>query len=320
MRGKRAQERDGGRGDELNRLILELARGQHGVVAARQLVAAGIDGNAIERRERAGWLRRLYRGVYAIGGARLTWRGRWLAGVLACGEGAVLSHQAAAGLWRLRKPVRGPIDVTVATRSGRRTRPGLRIHRCRLAEGDALTPHGIPATAPARTILDLAGAGLGARAIERAADEAERLRLCDKDDLRAVLDRNRGRPGAALLARVLDEHEIGSTWTRSRLEERFLLICRRRGLPVPLVNSRLLGLEPDFLWPDARLIVEVDGGGSHDTRRGFQEDRDRDSFLAAHGYRVLRFTWRDVIKRPAVVVDRVARTLALDPPTRPAAS
>jgi very-short-patch-repair endonuclease len=75
------------------------------------------------------------------------------------------------------------------------------------------------------------------------------------------------------------------------------------------VNVQLLDYVVDFLWPEAGLVVEVDGRATHGTRRAFQGDRDRDSRLVVAGYRVLRFTWWDVTRRPAVVADRVRRLL-----------
>jgi very-short-patch-repair endonuclease len=112
------------------------------------------------------------------------------------------------------------------------------------------------------------------------------------------------------LRSLLESHQPGSTLTRSELEERFLVLCRERGIAQPLVNEQLLGLTVDFLWPARALVVEVDGRGSHNTRRGFQDDRDRDSLLTASGFRVMRFTWRDVTGRPEVVALRVGRALA----------
>lgn len=77
----------------------------------------------------------------------------------------------------------------------------------------------------------------------------------------------------------------------------------------PIVNAPLLGLTVDFFWPPS-LVVEVDGAKSYLTRRAFETDRDRDSYLGAHGYSVMRFTWRDVVRRSAVVAGRVARALS----------
>ncbi|MBM3666586.1 MAG: DUF559 domain-containing protein [Actinobacteria bacterium] len=290
--------------------ILGLAARQHGVIARRQLRDAGLSDEQLLGRAAAGWLTRLHRGVYAVGGHDLSWRGRWMAAVLACGEGALLSHGAAAALWRLSAPSGGDIDVTVPDHGGRARRGGIRLHRSTTLSGTDIGLHdAIPVTSPRRTIVDLAASGTRGRPLERMLDEAERLRLLGP----AAFDEG-APPGArrlpAPLRALLREHEAGSTLTRSELEERFLGICRDLELPPPLVNAPLLGLTVDFLWPAAGLVVEVDGRGSHDTRRGFQQDRDRDGILTVSGFRVLRFTWRDVTRRPAVVAERVAALLA----------
>jgi predicted transcriptional regulator of viral defense system len=95
--------------------IARLAARQHGVISVGQLIAAGLTYEAIRRRVRAGRLHRVFRGVYAVGHRSLTFQGWWMAAVLACGEGAVLSHLSAAMHWGLLKARRGPIDVTVPT-------------------------------------------------------------------------------------------------------------------------------------------------------------------------------------------------------------
>lgn len=233
-----------------------------------------------------------------------------MAAVLAVGDGAVLSHRSAAGLWAIwgSKP-HARIDVMVPSGSGRKEHSGVVVHRCEaLTAEDVTTRHGIPVTTPARTLLDLATV-LARRPLERAIDETERLGLGSPEALESVLRVHAGRRGAGALRAVLDSHRVGSTVTRSELEERFLALCRARGLPPPFVNVPLLDYIVDFHWPSARLIVEVDGRASHGTQRAFQRDRDRDSHLAAHGYRTLRFTWWDVTARPEVVADRVGRVL-----------
>lgn len=288
------------------RRIVEIASRQHGVISVAQI--PDVSRTAVRTCVDAGWLRRVHRGVYSLSGSQ-TRRGIWMAAVLAC-DGSVLSHVSAAELWRLLKPKQGPVDVIAPTRTGRRCRSGIRVHRPRgLPPSELFERDGIPVTSPARTLLDLASTGVTQRQLERAADEAERLGLCGESELRAVLGRHPGRRGTGVLRTLLDEHALGSTLTRLELEERFLLLCRGRKIPQPLVNAEVLGLTPDFLWPRAGLVVEVDGRGSHDTRRGFQDDRDRDSLLTASGYRVMRFTWWDVLRRPAVVAHRIAKAL-----------
>jgi very-short-patch-repair endonuclease len=290
--------------------IAEWAERQYGVLSAAQLYALGFSKDVVARRVATGWLHPLHRGVYALGHRKLSMRGHWMAAVLACSDGAVLSHSAAAALWMiLPKAPRGPIDVALRTRAGRRRREGIRVHRPRfLPDDESATCHGIPSTTPARTILDLAST-FSARRVERAIDEGDRLGLLTSDDLIELLRRHRGHPGARCLRGVLARHWIGTTVTRSELEERFLSLCRRLDLPQPEVNVPLLDYVVDFLWRDARLVVEVDGRGSHDTDRAFQADRDRDGRLAVAGYCVLRFTWWDVTRRPAVVANRVRQLL-----------
>jgi hypothetical protein len=126
------------------------------------------------------------------------------------GTGAAISHAHAAALWSIRPdPGRGPIDVTLRTRAGRKRRAGIRVHRPRvLRDEEFSTRRGIPCTTPARTILDLAGV-VHARHLERAIDEGARLRLLDMDDLVEILEHHRGHPGARRLRGVLARHEIG---------------------------------------------------------------------------------------------------------------
>jgi very-short-patch-repair endonuclease len=119
---------------------------------------------------------------------------------------------------------------------------------------------------------------------------------------------SRGYSGTARVAALLREERAGSTVTRNDFEELFLSVCREHGLPDPLVNAPLLGLTVDFFWPPV-VVVEADGAETHLTRRAFEDDRDRDSLLVSHGYRVMRFTWRDLTRRPRLVADRVRRAL-----------
>jgi very-short-patch-repair endonuclease len=236
-----------------------------------------------------------------------------MAAVLATGHDAVLSHQAAGELWRLRKRRRRRrVDVTIPTASGRRPGSDIAVHKQPGLRPEERTLHrGIPVTIPSRTLLDLA-ACLPRRELERALDEAERLNLCIEEDLVQTVAAHAGRAGAGVLRKLLSQHRVGTTATRNELEESFLAICRRHRLPQPCVNAPLLDYVVDFLWADARLVVEVDGRATHGTHRAFQADRERDGRLAVAGYLVVRFTWWDVTQRPAVVADRIRRLLASD--------
>ena len=220
-----------------------------------------------------------------------------MAAVLALGGNAVLSHATAARAWELR-PSEGAIHVTVPGDAGRRKRAGLRVHRSRtLTPRDTTTHRGIPITTPARTIIDLARTLTG-RPLEHALDLADRRNLLDFADLRT-------RPIPPSLQAVLSLYTAGATATRSEMEERFLKLCDDHGIPRPNVNTRIEGEEVDFVWRDAKLIVEVDGYAYHRSPSAFEHDRERDVHLVLAGWRVLRFTWAQITSRAAWVARSV---------------
>jgi very-short-patch-repair endonuclease len=283
----------------LDQRIGGLADRQHGVVALAQLAALGLSSSAVRDRVAAGRLRRLYRGVFVFGHIALRPEGRVLAAVLACGPGAVASHRAAADVLGLLRSARARVDVTSPGRAPRR-RKGIDVHGSRtLAPADITTANGIPCTSVARTLLDLAEV-VDRRSLERACEQAEVLRMFDRSKVEQVLERTQGRKGAALLAAVLTDHHALETPTRSELEAKFLRLCEQASVPRPRVNEKIQGLEVDFHWPAERLIVETDGYATHGTRRAFEGDRARDRKLTRAGWRVVRFTWRQLERDDAV--------------------
>ena len=165
---------------------------------------------------------------------------------------------------------------------------------------------GIPTTTLARTLLDLA-ATVTEDHLERALAQAERLRLYDHSAITDVVARSKGHRGRARLARATDRDP---SWTQNDFEARFLNLVRDAGLPAPLVNQALTApdhgpITPDFHWPVLGLIVETDGWESHGTMAAFEADRRKDAALTAAGYRVMRFTWREVRDRPGTVAQRL---------------
>lgn len=287
------------------RRIARLAATQHGVVAVHQLSEAGLSAGAVHRRVQAGRLHRLHRGVYALGHRRLTAEGRWMAAVLACGQGAVLSHRSAAAHLGIRPSASARIEVTVPTYAGRE-RPGIAIHRS-LTLDRAVTVHeDIPVTTPARTLVDIAGL-VGPASLERSIERAESLGLFDLRALRALLVAHPRRPGSGALEAILGRHVVV---TRSELEARFIELCATYRIPRPEVNVRIDGYEVDFLWRAERLVVETDGYRYHRSRAAFEREHVRDARLAVAGYRVLRFTWWQVTEGPAAVARSVLALLA----------
>lgn len=292
-------------------LIAARAFAQHGVVTLRQLEALALSPSAVRSRVAAGRLHRVHAGVYSVGHARLTREGRYMAAVLACGHGALLSYRSCGALLGLRASSRAVIDVTSPTRAGRK-RAGIEVHACATASDDAIQRNAIPCTSVARTLLDLA-AVINRRELERACDRAEMLQVFDLRALQDVLTRANGHRGAGPLRAVLAGHSIGADVTRSELEERFLALCESAALPRPQCNAWLAlgpdGVEADFVWRRQRLVVETDGRIVHSTRQAFERDRRRDQRLMLAGWRVVRFTWREVVGEPGVVAETVRALL-----------
>lgn len=290
--------------------MAELAQRQHGAVSTAQLHAAGVGRGAVERRVRRGRLHRVHRGVYAVGHPRLTGRGRLWAAVLACGGVgvAVLSHRAAAAVWDLR-PLPGTLDVTTLRRSvSTRT---LRLHSSKTLDplDDVVRqPDGLPVTAVARTLVDLA-AVLTAHQIERTCHRAEFLRRLDTAAIGRILQRAPARGARNLRAALATLATAEPDVTRSELEERFLALVAQAGLQQPRVNTRVAGHEVDFVWRAARLVVEVDGVQAHLTPVAFERDRRRDVDLQLAGFHVLRFTRRRIATESHAVVRALAAAL-----------
>ena len=281
------------------------------MISLAELGDLGLTVTAVHKRAASGRLHRVHRGVYSLPPPELLSRyGRWMAAVLTCGPGAVLSHRSAAALHELRATERTNDEVTVPGRSTRK-RAGIDIHRSTtLTPADATRVNGIPTTTVARTQLDLAEV-VSRRALERAYDQADVLEVFDLRALEDQLERNRHRQCARVVRAVLDEHYVGSTPTWSKFEEAFLKLTRATGIPDPEVNVWLVlddqesALRVDFVWRRQRLIVETDGHETHRTRQAFERDRRRDQRLTLAGWRVIRVTWRQLTSRP----DQVAAML-----------
>jgi hypothetical protein len=292
--------------------VAKLAARQWGVVSVAQLRALGLTKDAVQRRARAGRLHRLHHGVYAVGHTVVKTEGRRLAAVLACGEGAVLSHRSAAAHWGLLESEATRTDVTIPRRrAGNAT---IRPHISRsLIACDTTTHQGIPITSVPRTLLDLAATVKPDR-LERALAKAEHLELYDHRAITDLLARANGHRGTP---RLTEATTLEPKLTRSEWEVRLLKLVRDAALPEPLVNLPFDApdygeCKPDFHWPAQSLIVETDGWRTHRTRAAFERDRAKDAALTAAGYRVVRFTWRTpdatILRRLHALLSSPART------------
>ena len=178
--------------------------------------------------------------------------------MLACGEGAALSHAAAAALWDV-----GDWPATLEVTAPReRRRPGIRTHRSQtLTRREFTTRHAVRVTTPLRTALDL------------------QPRLTDPALVRLVNDlRIAGHLRPVELPRLCERSQridllLGDgQLTRSRLEDLFRRFVTRHRLPMPELNARLpgSGREVDGLYREARLIIEVDSWQFHGDRAAFE--------------------------------------------------
>jgi hypothetical protein len=272
------------------RAVADLGGRQHGVVSQRQLIALGLSQTTIDRWLASGRLHRLHRGVYAVGHRVLRVQGRWMAGVLACGPDAVLSHQPAAALLDLRRSSSSVTHVTTPRRASPR---GIEVHRVRrLHPEDVAMRERIPVTSVARTVLDLAET-LTLRQLIRVIEQAERLRIFDLNAIEELLARNPGRHGTRPLRAAIAAVNGEPPRTNSDWERDFLDFCEDHGIPRPELNVIVEGFEVDALWPEKKLIVELDSWTFHRSRRAFEEDRRRVVVLQLAHYMVLPITALD---------------------------
>lgn len=283
--------------------VVAVASAQHCVISRLQLLELGISPSTLSRYVAQARLHRPHRGVYAlVPEPLLTPKGRRMAAVLACGEGAGLSLHSAARHRGLMDSSRTHIDVTVPSRGGR-AREGIRIHRSvTLRPQDIELVDAIPCTTVARTIFDLAEV-LTSRRLERLLDEAEYQGVLDLIALDEQIEHNLGRSRAAgRLNRVIAEHRPGSSLTDGPIGEAMLALIRATpGLPVPKVQHWIdlddgePMIQADFAWPEAKVILETDGNQAHGKPLRTQADYRRDQRAARAGWHTLRVT-RDQIR------------------------
>ncbi len=270
----------------------------------------------VARAVQAGRLHRVYRGAYALGHPKVNEKGRLLAATLACGMGSVVSHRSAAALLGLLDKGPVAIDVIAPPERGRKI-DGIRFHRVRpprLQETGSVD--GIPCTSPARTFVDLAGT-VGDRTLRSCFERAAQRKLLDVPAIEASMDP--GRRGMSSLRKLVDEWRQAAPVAKkgklkSPLEAKVLPLLLRRDLPTPLLNAPVQiadgRIEVDFLWPEAKFVVEADSRDFHGTRAAFERDRWRDRELMRAGYATLRVTHHQAERETKAVADTIASALS----------
>lgn len=293
--------------------IAAIAARQHGVFSTAQAMEAGANSSLISRRVRAGRWLRTAPGVYVVAGSPDSWARSVSVAVHRISGLAAASHRTAAHLHGLYGRPRRIEVVTRAT--GLRDMPFL-VHQCLdLTRAEVVVVDGIAATDLARTIIDI-GVPAGIDVAQRVLDGALRKNLTTLEQVAGRVHRygRRGRRGIGP-ARALVAERLGwDAVTESVLEDAFLRLSRRAGLPEPTSQRRVIlrdgrrvvRLDFDF---GGVVAIELDSEKYHTDPVAFQEDRRRQNAMVNQGMVVLRFTWWDVMAAPDYVVATISTAL-----------
>lgn len=221
---------------------------------------------------------------------------------------AVACLASAARLHRLPVPADMPVQAWVP--HARAPRGGIAVYQYVLPDAHVMSGGRTRVTTPARTVFDCVG-----RLPEAAAESmlvwALTRRVVTQHELESLLGGLPGLSGNARRRRLLAMTASGAM---SVAESKLHAILHRHGITGWATGQVLrdrIGIigEADVLFPAALLVIEVDGTAYHGPDR-FQADRTRQNRLVAAGFTVLRFTWRDLVDRPASVAAQIRATLA----------
>ena len=293
-------------------------RTQFGVLSRRQARTLGMSDSAIDRKISSGEWQIVLPGVLVLPGAPESWEQSVMAACLRPATGAVASHTTAAALWKLSGFPPGPVEIS-APRTVR-SRRGMIVHRAiDLMPIDIAHVGPIPVTTVARTLLDV-GAVADIDTVEQALDDALHRGLVTLPRMRWTLKRlgRNGRPGAARLRRLLRQRGPGYIPAESALELRLISLLRAAKEPEPVrqfhirEGGRVLG-RVDLCYPEAKLVIEVDGYEYHSRKPAWQRDRRLQNALTLRGWRVLRVTEEDMRRRPRQVVEEIRAARRLGP-------
>lgn len=299
------------------RLVLIAGR-QAGAFSYAQAVEAGFPHSTIGRRLGSGAWERRFPGVYVMGGTPAGREGDLWCAVLAVGGDVALTHETSALLHGAEGLPLSPITLTARHGSHHRL-GGLFVHQI----DDLVTWHrtsvrGLPVSSAERAVVEL-GATQPERVVGRVADDLVRGRATTYDRIAAVLAQvaRPGKPGVEKVARTLDERVGGYVPPASELERAFFSALEAGGLPAPIRQLPLPGRAPglrglvDAAYPDAQMVMEVDGRRWHTRMEASRADRERDAQVVRAGWVPLRFVYEQVVGHPGEVCATVRETREL---------
>ncbi|MGH2710997.1 MAG: type IV toxin-antitoxin system AbiEi family antitoxin domain-containing protein [Actinomycetota bacterium] len=290
-----------------------IAARQHGVLTRRQALAAGLSKGSIGARLESGRWRMVQPGVYSARSVPASWHQRLMAAVLSGGEAALASHRSAATLWGLG--LEGKVRIEISVTAGRRIK-GAIVHRRKPGDQARVARvNGIPTTAMERTLLDIA-AVVPAEHAGLALDKALRRGNATLREMRSFLESlgPKGRPGSRVLRELIAARDGRDAQTESELESKLLHLLRRRRVPMPVPQFRVMDGDLvvgrlDFAYPDHRIAIETDGYRWHGGPERWKKDMRRENRLKLLGWTLLHFSWEDVHDRPELVASQVGAAL-----------
>jgi hypothetical protein len=280
-----------------------LAARQDDVICVRQLLELGWSRGKIRHHVHRGGWQGIHPGVYLLTHSAPSQRQLWIAAVLTS-PGTVLSHGSAGACYGFYRFEREYEVVTRSGGSGRRRHGRLLVFRSTILEGNVTRHSGIPITTAPRVLIDLAP-GLDDARLARAFRESIRLKHTTMSEIVHTLHRHRGQPGTRrLLALATSYSTLPYDRTRSNAEARALEILLDAGIPIPLVNVRVANEEADLVWPDLKLIIEIDGPQFH----LFAAEDDRKAAIwRTAGYTVRRISSDAIFAAPGELVSLYRR-------------
>jgi very-short-patch-repair endonuclease len=295
--------------------LSRIASRQHGCFARAQAHESGVSDHHLRQLVRRGVIERAAPAVFRFSAATRTWLQDVMIACLDGGAACLASHRTAAALHGLDGFRHGGIVEVVVPMHVRHRRSGIIVHHSRaLSAADRSLVGSIPVTSVARTLIDL-GAVVPATTVEEAMDSAELRSLVHREHLlsRYAQLRAPGRNGIGAMTLILGSREALRRIPRSVLERRMLRLLDRANLPKPTTRFVLrIGdrvIELDFAYAELLFALEVDGHGTHASRRDRAADNERQAAIEDAGWMIRRFTYEQVMYDEPYVVATVRAAL-----------
>jgi very-short-patch-repair endonuclease len=277
-------------------------RRHDGVITLAQARLCGLSRYAVDRHVRSGKWLRCSPGVYFVDDRPFTAAAHIRATVWGYGPKAVGSGLAAAWWHGVTMFAPETVEVTVPKVSNHPHRRGARLRRRDLERADIVERKGLQVTALPLTVIEAAvrqrgGVNIMDSALQR---HVELRQLWD------VHLRNKGRHGSPAARRLL---RAASNGARSEAERLLVKLLRDEGITGWRTNYPVGGYKVDVGFPKQKVAIETDGFAFHSSQEDFQKDRERQNKIALLGWKVLRFTWLDLVEYPRRVIAEIKQAI-----------